>query len=393
MVVNCGSSSIKFQILEMPSETVNCVGIVEKIGLEKGHFKLKVAERKIETDFDCPSHREGLAYICDQLVKEKVVENLSDIKGCGHRVTHGGEIFKDSAVINDEVIMQIEKYSELAPLHNPVNALGYRVMSEMLPNAMHVAVFDTSFHQTMEEDIYLYPIPYRYYEEYHIRKYGFHGTSHRYVYGEAKKWLGDDQTKKTIVCHLGSGASVCAIENGRSVDTSMGFTPLGGIMMGTRCGNIDPAIVEYLCNKENATTEEIMYELNNKSGMLGLSEVSSDMRELVHAAEEGNQKAASAIKVYARRIADYIGAYTMKLKGVDTVVFTAGIGENSAYARHQILENIKDALGIQYDLEANQKARGIEMELSLPDSKVKVLVIPTNEELMIAKEVHRFLGK
>ncbi len=391
MVVNCGSSSIKFQILEMPSEKVYCVGLVEKIGLKKGHFKLKIDDKKIESDFDCPTHREGLAYACDQLVKENVVTDLKEIVGCGHRVTHGGEAFKQSVIIDDEVLETIESYSELAPLHNPVNALGYRVMKDMLPHALHVAVFDTSFHQTMEEDVYLYPIPYRYYEDYHIRKYGFHGTSHRYVYSEAVKWLGEEKTRKTIVCHLGNGASVCAIENGKSVDTSMGFTPLGGLMMGTRSGNIDPAIVEFLCKKENTTSEEVMFELNNESGMLGLSEVSSDMRELVDAASNGNKKAENAIKVYARRVADYIGAYMMKLKGLDTLIFTAGIGENSSYARYFILESIKDALGIVYDEEANKKARGIPMQLSLSESKVTVLVIPTNEELMIAKETQRFL--
>ncbi len=391
MIVNCGSSSIKFQILEMPSEKVITSGIVEKIGLEQGHFKLKIKDEKVELDFDCPTHREGLAFVCDQLVQAKVVQDLKEITGCGHRMTHGGERFKESVIIDDEVIKQIEAYSDLAPLHNPVNALGYHAMKEMLPHAVHVAVFDTSFHQTMEEEVYLYPISYKYYEKYHIRKYGFHGTSHRYVYGETVKWLGEEATRKTIICHLGNGASVCAIENGKSVDTSMGFTPLGGLMMGTRSGNIDPAIVEFLCKKENATAEEVMDELNNESGMLGLSEVSSDMRELVAAANSGNKKAENAIKVYARRVADYIGAYMMKLQGLDTLVFTAGIGENSSYARHFILESVKGALGITYSEEANKKAIGIPMQLSLSDSKVNVLVIPTNEELMIAKETQRFL--
>lgn len=393
MVINCGSSSIKFQILEMQNKTVCCSGLVEKIGLEQGHFKLKFNDVKVETDFDCPSHREGLAFICNRLIQEKIVTDLKEITGCGHRVTHGGETFKESTIIDEAVIEQIEEFGELAPLHNPVNALGYRVMKEMLPTALHVAVFDTSFHQTMQEEVYLYPIPHKYYEKYHIRKYGFHGTSHRYVYGEAKKWLGEEETQKTIVCHLGNGASVCAIENGKSVDTSMGFTPLGGLMMGTRSGNIDPAIVEFLGHKENATTEEIMHELNHESGMLGLSEVSSDMRELVAAAQAGNKKAENAIKVYARRVADYIGAYVMKLKGLDTLIFTAGIGENSNVARYFILEAVKEALGIEYSQANNDKAIGIQLQLSTSESKVNVLVIPTNEELMIAQEVESFLNK
>ncbi len=391
MVVNCGSSSIKFQILEIPSKTVNASGLVEKIGLESGHFKLKTKDKKVALDFDCPTHKEGLAFVCEQLIKENVVEDLKEIIGCGHRVTHGGEAFKESVVIDDQVIEQIESYSELAPLHNPVNALGYRVMKEVLPHALQVAVFDTSFHQTMPEDVYLYPIPYKYYRDYHVRKYGFHGTSHRYVYQEAKAWLGEAETSKTIVCHLGNGASLCAVENGKSVDTSMGFTPLGGLMMGTRSGNIDPAIVEFLCTKENADAQEVIKELNSHSGMLGLSEVTSDMRELVEAANSGNEKAITALKVYARRVADYIGAYTMKLKGVNTIIFTAGIGENSSDARLLILNNIKDALGIKFDEEINKETIGTRAKLSLEDSKVNVLVIPTNEELMIAQEVERFL--
>ncbi|MFV0379645.1 MAG: acetate/propionate family kinase [Anaerorhabdus sp.] len=393
MVVNCGSSSIKFQILMMPSGNVLCSGIVEKIGLEVGYFKLKYQDKKIEKDFDCPTHKEGLAFVCKELIDEKVLHDLSEIKGCGHRVTHGGEAFKGSVIIDDKAIKQIEEYSDLAPLHNPVNALGYHVMKEMLPTDLHVAVFDTSFHQTIDEDVYLYPIPHDYYEDYRIRKYGFHGTSHRYVYNEAEKKYGKEAVKKTIVCHLGNGASVCAIEDGKSVDTSMGFTPLGGLMMGTRCGNIDPAIVDFLCDKENKSADEVLYTLNHKSGMLGLSEVSSDMRELTEAANGGNKKAKTAMNVYARRVADYIGAYTMKLRGLDTLIFTAGIGENSGIARHNILENIKDALQIKYDNDLNMATVGTYQEISSSDSKVRVLVIPTNEELMIAKEVQSFLDK
>lgn len=386
-VVNCGSSSVKFQVIEMPSEEVKAVGLVEKIGSDMAHLKLTVDEKKIEEDFNCPTHQEALDRVCKTLLEENIVATLDEIVGCGHRVAHGGERFNKSVVITEDVCKEIEAFNELAPLHNPVNILGYKVLKELIPNAIQVAVFDTAFHQTMKEDIYLYPIPYEYYEKYRVRKYGFHGTSHHYVVDETRKWLGDEKSKRVIVCHLGNGASLCAIEEGKSIDTSMGFTPLGGLMMGTRSGNIDPAIVQFLCHKENASTDEIIDILNNKSGMLGLSGITNDMRELVEAATSGNQRAQAALGVYARRVSDYIGSYFMKLGGLDALVFTAGIGENSGYARKLILDDVSSALGITYNEEINSTSRGERVRLSTAESKVEVLVIPTNEELMIAKDV------
>lgn len=386
-VVNCGSSSVKFQVIEMPSEQVKAVGLVEKIGSELAHLKLTVGDKKIEEDFSCPTHQEALDRVCRSLIEEKIVESLSEIVGCGHRMAHGGERFKQSVIITEDICKEIETFNDLAPLHNPVNILGYKVLKELIPNAIQVAVFDTAFHQTMKEDIYLYPIPYEYYDKYRIRKYGFHGTSHHYVVDETRKWLGEENTKRVIVCHLGNGASLCAIENGQSIDTSMGFTPLGGLMMGTRSGNIDPAIVQFLCHKENASTDEIINILNNKSGMLGLSGITNDMRELVESATSGNQRAQTALAVYARRVSDYIGSYVMKLGGIDALVFTAGIGENSGYARKLILDDVSSALGIAYDQDLNSKTRGERVRLSTSESKVEVLVVPTNEELMIAKDV------
>ena len=390
IAVNAGSSSLKFQLLQMPSETVITSGLVERIGLNDAVFTIKVNGEKISEVSEIPDHQVAVQLLLNKLLDLKIVESFDEITGVGHRVVHGGEKFSDSILITDEVIKAIEEVSDLAPLHNPANLTGIKAFNEVLTNAPSVAVFDTAFHQTMSEEVYMYSVPYEWYEKYGVRKYGFHGTSHKFVSQRAAEMLNKPiEDTKIIVCHVGNGASICAIEGGKSVDTSMGFTPLAGISMGTRSGDIDPAIVEYISTKENKNIQEVMSELNKKSGYLGLSELSSDSRDLWAAADKGDKKSMLAIKKQVKMISDYIGAYYLLMGGVDAICFTAGVGENAAETRTMIADKVA-VLGAIMDESLND-VRGIERVISTEDSKVKLMLIPTNEEVMIARDTVRLI--
>jgi len=390
IAVNAGSSSLKFQLLEMPSETVITSGLVERIGLNDAVFTIKVNGEKISEVTEIPNHQVAVQLLLNKLLDLKIVGSFDEITGVGHRVVHGGEKFSDSILITEEVIHAIEEVSDLAPLHNPANLTGIKAFNEVLTNAPSVAVFDTAFHQTMSEEVYMYSVPYEWYEKYGVRKYGFHGTSHKFVSQRAAEMLNKPiEDTKIIVCHVGNGASICAIEGGKSVDTSMGFTPLAGISMGTRSGDIDPAIVEYISTKENKNIQEVMSELNKKSGYLGLSELSSDSRDLWAAADKGDKKSMLAIKKQVKMISDYIGAYYLLMGGVDAICFTAGVGENAAETRTMIADKVA-VLGAIMDESLND-VRGIERIISTEDSKVKLLLIPTNEEVMIARDTVRLI--
>ena len=388
LVLNCGSSSLKYQLIDMETESVMAKGLCERIGIEGSRLKHQpVGKDDVIFNDYMEDHSVAVKMVLDALTNSEygVVKSMSEINAVGHRVVHGGEYFANSVVITPEVIEAIEKCCELAPLHNPANLIGIHACEKIMPGVPQVAVFDTAFHQTMPERAYLYAIPYEYYEKYKIRRYGFHGTSHRFVSEEAAKMLDRpyDQTK-TITCHLGNGGSVCAVRNGKSIDTTMGFTPLEGLVMGTRAGDVDAAVVTFLMEKENLTPQEMDNILNKKSGVLGISGVSSDFRDLEEAANAGNKRARLALDVFAYRVAKYVGAYTAAMNGVDNIVFTAGIGENAGTVRTAVCSYL-GYLGITIDEEANAK-RGEEIVISTPDSKVKVLVVPTNEELAIARE-------
>ena len=384
--VNAGSSSLKFQLLDMPSEDVITEGVVERIGLEDGIFNLKFNGEKHKEIADMPNHGVAVSMLLKKLVDMKIVSSLDEIDGCGHRMVHGGEEFADSVLMTDEIVAAVEVCSDLAPLHNPANLTGYRAFKEALPNIPHVGVFDTAFHQTMPKTSYIYPIPYEYYEKYAVRRYGFHGTSHKYVSARAIDLLGNPETSKIITCHLGNGASLAAVKNGKSINTSMGLTPLAGIMMGTRSGDIDPAIITFLMAKEGKTAEEITSELNKKSGLYGVSQISSDSRDVENAAAEGNEQAIFTEALYAQRIADVLGSYYMQLGGCDAIVFTAGLGENSSALRSKVINLISEATGAKISDERNN-VRGKEALVSSDDSSIKVYLIPTNEELVIARDV------
>ncbi|MFP4286081.1 MAG: acetate kinase [Candidatus Izemoplasmataceae bacterium] len=391
MAVNAGSSSLKFQLLEMPNETVVTSGVVERIGLPNAVFTIKTNGEKYSETLEIKDHAVAVNMLLEKLVELNIVESYDAIKGVGHRVVHGGEKFSDSVLITDEVIRAIEEVSDLAPLHNPANLTGIKAFQKALPNAPQSAVFDTAFHQTMSEDAYMYSTPYEWYQKYRVRKYGFHGTSHKYVSQRVAEILNQDvKTLKTIVLHIGNGASICAVKGGISVDTSMGFTPLAGISMGTRSGDIDPAIIEFITTKENKTVQQVMNDLNKASGYLGVSNVSSDSRDLWDAAYKGDERSLLAIKKQAKQIADYIGSYVITMGGVDAIAFTAGVGENAPNTRELIVERIKDALGAELDEEKN-KARGVETIISSEASKVKLLLVPTNEEVMIARDTVRLM--
>lgn len=387
IAINAGSSSLKFQLFEMPSETVITKGLVERIGLPDSIFTITVNGEKVTEVTDIPNHEVAVKMLLDKLIKHEIIASFEEINAVGHRVVHGGEIFTDSVVITPDVLKQIEGLSHLAPLHNPANVIGIKAFQKIL-DVPAVAVFDTAFHQTMPENSFLYSLPYDYYKEFGIRKYGFHGTSHKYVSERAADILGRPlEQLRLISCHLGNGASIAAIEGGKSIDTSMGFTPLAGVTMGTRSGNIDPALLPYIMEKTNASAEEVIDVLNKKSGMLGVSGFSSDLRDIEAAAKEGNSRAELALDVFAGRIHKYIGSYAAKMRGVDAIIFTAGIGENSDVVRARVLEGLQ-FMGIYVDAELN-KQRGDERLISEPHSPVKVMVIPTNEEVMIARDVTR----
>ena len=387
LVINCGSSSLKFQLINSESEKVLAKGLCERIGIDGSLTYQPAGGEKVKSDKAMPTHTEAIQFVIDALTDAEtgVVKSLDEIGAVGHRVVHGGEKFASSVVITDEVKAAIEECNDLAPLHNPANLIGIEACESLMPGTPQVVVFDTAFHQTMPEKAYMYGLPYEYYEKYKVRRYGFHGTSHSFVSKRVAEIVGKPyNATKTIVCHLGNGASVSAVLNGESVDTSMGLTPLEGLVMGTRSGDIDPAIMEFIAKKENIDIAGIMNVLNKKSGVEGVSGVSSDFRDLEAAAKAGNKRAELAIDVFAYRVAKYVGAYTAAMNGVDNIVFTAGIGENCALVRTKVCSYL-GYLGITIDEEANGK-RGEEIVISTPDSKVKVLVVPTNEELAIARE-------
>lgn len=386
--INAGSSSLKFQLIEMPEEKVIAKGLVERIGIDHSLLELKYNGETYEVREDIPNHERAVELLFEQLQEHNVIDNYDDITGVGHRVVNGGEEIKDSTLVTEELIERVEELSELAPLHNPPQAQVMRVFKEKLPNATMVAVFDTSFHTSLPAKNYLYSIPTEYYEKYGVRKYGAHGTSHKYVAERAAEMLDRPLDElKLITCHLGNGASITAVENSKSVDTSMGFTPLAGITMGTRSGDIDVSILPYLMEKLNLTDVSDMIDiLNKQSGMLALSGVSSDMRDIQEAADEGNKKAVLALDIYVNRIQKYIGQYIATMNGVDGIVFTAGIGENSAYIRQRIIEGIS-WFGVELDPKANDTRE--EAIISSKDSKITVLNIPTNEEIAIARDVER----
>lgn len=389
LVINCGSSSLKFQLIDSETEAVIAKGLCERIGMDGSQLIYTPAggEKQV-TVSPMEDHKKAVSLVIGALTDEKtgVLSSLSEIDAVGHRLVHGGEKFASSTLISEEVIAAITECNDLAPLHNPANLIGIRACQELMPGVPQAGVFDTAFHQTMPEEAYLYGIPYEYYEKYRIRRYGFHGTSHSFVSKRAARMLGKAyEDAKIIVCHLGNGASVSAVKNGKCVDTSMGLTPLEGLMMGTRSGDIDPAIVEFLAHKEGMGIDDIMSILNKKSGMYGLSGyLSSDSRDLHAACEEGKPEGIRTVKTYCYRVAKYIGAYTAAMNGVDAICFTAGIGENSPETREAVCEYL-GYLGIAIDADQNKK-RGEDVVISTADSKVKVMVIPTNEELAIARE-------
>ena len=388
LVINCGSSSLKFQLIDMTTEAVQAKGLCERIGIDGSRIVYTPAGgEKMTIESPMPTHTEAIKLGLDCLTNAEygVIKSLKEINAVGHRVVHGGEKFASSTIITDEVIKVIEECNELAPLHNPANLIGINVCRELMPGVPMVGVFDTAFHQTMPKKAYLYGLPIKAYTDYKIRRYGFHGTSHSFVSKRVAEFLGKPvEDLKTIVCHLGNGASICAVDGGKSVDTSMGFTPLAGLVMGTRSGDIDPAILEYYANKEGLTLSEVTTVLNKKSGMEGLTGGKSDFRDLEEGYEAGDQACVDAIEVFCYNVARFVGAYAASLNGVDVIAFTAGIGENSGFVRGKICEYL-GYLGITIDAEQNSK-RGEDIIISTPDSKVTVCVIPTNEELMIARD-------
>lgn len=386
--INAGSSSLKFQLIEMPEEEVIAKGLVERIGLDNSIFGLKYNDVDEEDILDIPNHDKAVELLLERLMSSGVIQSLEEIDGVGHRVVHGGEKFSDSVLVTDEVLAEIENVSELAPLHNPANVTGIKAFKEILPNIPAVAVFDTAFHQSMPPESYLYSLPYEYYEKYGIRKYGFHGTSHKYVSERAAEMLGQPADRlRLITCHIGNGASVAAIENGKSVDTSMGFTPLEGVTMGTRSGSLDPALIPYIMDKTGKNVDEVLQVLNKESGLLAISGFSSDLRDIQKRADQGDERATLALNIFADRIHQYIGSYASKMNGVDAIIFTAGIGENSKIVRQLILQGL-EFMGVYWDPVLNE-VQGEEALINYPHSPVKVLVIPTNEEVMIARDVNR----
>ena len=388
IAVNAGSSSLKFQLLDMPSESVLVSGIVERIGQDKSVIKIKLNGDKLVENLVIKDHSVAVDLLLKKLIELKVVTSLDEIDGVGHRVVHGGEAFTDSVSITDDVIKAIEDVSDLAPLHNPANLTGIFAFQKALPHIKGVAVFDTAFHQTMEEEVYLYGVPYDWYEKYGVRKYGFHGTSHKFVSLKAAELLGKKpEDVNIVVLHIGNGASLCAVKGGISVDTSMGFTPLAGILMGTRSGDIDPAIVEYIVEKENKTVKEVISDLNKKSGYLGMSRNSSDSRDLWTATHGGDRQSIKAIKKQVKMICDYVASYYVTMGGIDAICFTAGVGENAIFTR-QLIANRLAPLGVKIDIERNY-VRSVEALISADDSKIKLFLLPTDEEVMIARDTLR----
>ena len=394
LVLNCGSSSLKYQFINMADESVLAKGLCERIGTAGAVIKHEGTGDKVTKEGAMETHKEAIGFVIDALLDPShgVISNINEIGAVGHRVVHGGENFSQSAIITDEVYKGIEGCNELAPLHNPANLMGIDACKELLPAVKQVAVFDTAFHQTMPEKAYLYALPYKYYEKYKVRRYGFHGTSHKFVSSRVAELAGKPiESLKIITCHLGNGASLCAIDGGKSVETSMGFTPLEGLAMGTRSGDLDPAIIPYLASKENLTVAQVENILNKESGVLGLSGgFSNDFRDLEEASGKGDAKAANALDVFHYRVAKYVGKYAAAMNGVDIIVFTAGLGENSGYSRNQIC-NYLGYLGIELDKD-NNNTRGKEIKITTDSSKTAVYVVPTNEELVIARDTAKLLA-
>ena len=389
LVINCGSSSLKYQLIDSETEAVLAKGLCERIGIDGRLVYQKTGLDKEITEAAMPTHKQAIQMVLDAIVNPKTgaLKSLAEVDAVGHRVVHGGEKFASSVVLTEEVLAQIEECNDLAPLHNPANLIGIRACQELMPNVPMVGVFDTAFHQTMPKKAYLYGLPHEYYEKYKVRRYGFHGTSHSFVSKRLVEYLGMDiNNSKVIVAHLGNGASISAVVNGKCVDTSMGLTPLEGLVMGTRSGDIDPAIMEFIAKKENLDIEGVMEVLNKKSGVFGISGgLSSDFRDLTDAMNAGDKKAKIAMDVFSYRVAKYIGSYAAAMNGVDDIVFTAGIGENVSYVREQVCSYL-GYLGVELDPDANEKFRGEQGEITKPGCKVRVFVIPTNEELAIARE-------
>lgn len=395
LVINCGSSSLKYQLIDSDTEQVLAKGLCERIGIEGGCLTHQGAgKEKVTIQKDMPEHTVAVQMVIEALTDKEhgVIASLDEIGAVGHRIVHGGEKFAGSVIVTDEVVQAIEECADLAPLHNPANLIGIRSCEKIMPGVLQAAVFDTAFHQTMPKKAYLYGLPYEYYEKYKVRRYGFHGTSHDFVSARAAQILGKDRKDlRIIVCHLGNGASISAVKYGESVDTSMGLTPLEGLIMGTRCGDIDPAVVSFLGEKEQLSYQELSDVMNKKSGVLGMSGISSDFRDLGEAADKGDERAKMTQDAYAYRVAKYIGAYTAAMGGVDVIAFTAGVGENNISMREMIGEYLA-FLGTKIDHEKNN-LRGEEAVISTPESRVSIMVVPTNEELAIARETLRLVSK
>ena len=390
LAVNAGSSSLKFTLIELPEKKVLANGLFEKIGIPGSCYTIKYNGEKITKEANLKDHSIAVQILMDELINMGIISSLEEIDGVGHRMVHGGQEFTESVVLTEDVLERVSQYNELAPLHNPANIMGVKAFMKALPNTIQVGVFDTAFHTTMEPTEYIYPVPYEWYEKYGVRKYGFHGTSHRFINKTISEYLKRDDLK-VISCHIGNGGSITAIDSGKVIDTSMGFTPLAGIMMGTRCGDIDASMLSYLAGKTGKTLEELTNDLNKKSGLLGVSEVSSDSRDVENAANEGDEKAILAQEMYARKIANYIAMYNNLLGGADVITLTAGVGENSKTMRKSILDKIA-SLGVKIDEERND-FRGEFRLISTDDSKIPVYVVPTDEELMIAMDTVELKNK
>ena len=388
--INAGSSSLKFSLFEMKDESVIATGLFERIGMDGACYQIKYSDQVIDEEIDIPSHTEAVKLLIDKLLALEIIHSIDEIQGIGHRIVHGLDRYKESVLLDDKVLANLDEIKSFAPLHNPGAVMGIEAFKEVLPDVKAVGVFDTAFHQTMKEEAFLYGVPYRWYKDYGIRKFGFHGTSHKYIAMAMKEILGRDSFK-LISCHIGNGGSICAIRDMKCVDTSMGFTPLSGIMMGTRSGDVDPSIIPFVMEKEGKNASEVIDDLNKNSGVLGLSECSNDLRDIVVACQNRDEKAIITRNKYVRRIVDYIAQYYVLLEGVDAIVFTAGVGENNSEIRKDICEKLA-CLGVKIDLDSNQK-RGEFQKLSTDDSSILVYVIPANEELMIARETIRLINR
>ena len=384
--VNAGSSSLKFTLIELPAKKVLMSGLFEKIGIGNSFYTIKLNNEKIKREVDLKDHSIAVKYLIEELINNNVVESLEDIDGVGHRIVHGSDKYSESVLLNDKILADIESFNELAPLHNPANLIGVRAFMQNMPNTPMVAVFDTAFHQTMPIESYLYPLPYEWYTKYGVRKYGFHGTSHRFINKTISEHL-DQNNLKIISCHIGSGASLAAIDSGKVVDTSMGFTPTSGIMMGTRCGDFDVSIIPFIMNKENKSVDSVMDDINKKSGLLGVSGISNDARDIENAMQEGNSRAILAFNIFCQKTANYIAMYNNLLNGADVICFTAGIGENGPLFRKEIINKVA-SLGVVLDEKKNEEAFGKFALISSLESKIPVYVVPTDEELMIALDTY-----